>query len=45
MNEINNNNDIQETAAREVPRDLPELEDVDIQAALSIRTCLGSMAT
>lgn len=35
MNEINNNNDIQETVTREVPRDLPELEEVDIQAALS----------
>ena len=35
MNEIRNNNDIQETVTREVPRDLPELEEVDIQAALS----------
>ena len=35
MNEINNNNDIQETVTREVPKDLPELEEVDIQAALS----------
>ena len=35
MNEISNNNDIQETVTREVPRDLPELEEVDIQAALS----------
>ena len=35
MNESNKNNNIQETAPREVPRDLPELEEVDVVAALS----------
>ena len=30
-----NNNSMQETAPREVPRDLPELEEVDVVAALS----------
>ena len=32
---MNKNEETQETVAREVPKDLPELEDVDIQAALS----------
>ena len=35
MNESNKNNNIQETAPREGPRDLPELEEVDVVAALS----------
>ena len=35
MNESNKNNNTQETAFREVPRDLPELEEVDVVAALS----------
>lgn len=30
-----NNNSMQETAPREVPRDLPELDEVDVVAALS----------
>ena len=35
MNESNKNNKTQETAPREVPRDLPELDEVDVAAALS----------
>ena len=35
MNESNKNNKTQETAPREVPRDLPELDEVDVTAALS----------
>ena len=35
MNESNKNNNKQETAPREVPRDLPELEEVDVATALS----------
>jgi len=35
MNESNKNNNTQETAPREVPRDLPELDEVDVTAALS----------
>lgn len=35
MNESNKNNNTQETAPREVPRDLPELDEVDVKAALS----------
>lgn len=35
MYESNKNNNTQETAPREVPRDLPELEEVDVVAALS----------
>ena len=35
MNESNKNNKTQETAPREVPRDLPELDEVDVIAALS----------
>ena len=32
---MNKNEETQENVAREVPRDLPELEEVDVQAALS----------
>ncbi len=35
MNESNKNNKTQETAPREVPRDLPELDEVDVISALS----------
>jgi hypothetical protein len=35
MNESNKNNNTQETASREVPRDLPELDEADVVAALS----------
>ena len=35
MNESDKNNNTQETAPREVPRDLPELDEVDVKAALS----------
>ena len=35
MNESNKHNKTQETAPREVPRDLPELDEVDVAAALS----------